>query len=373
MERQLDFGKLAVHLTAVVSKAIINAYYCKDPAYSYFIGCSRGGGQAMVEAQYYPDDFQGFVCGAPAFNWPAIGAKLIQNSQKNYPDPGNTKTPVITKDNLRMLQAEVIKQCDTLDGIKDGIVSDPRGCKFDFSRLPVCADSVATAGCFTAKQLAAIKTVYAPLTNKQGIIYPGYPFGAENEEGGWDVWIAGNNPAINVPSVHYLFGTNMFKYLVFNDPAWDYSRYNFSDFFKDTKYASAYLDATQTDYTAFKKLNRKMIMFHGWNDPALSAYSTISYYQDVEKTDKDVQSYIRLFLLPGVLHCEGGPGPDQVEWLPLIRDWVENGKAPERVVMSKKKDGKIVMTRPVFPYPKVAVYKGKGNPNVETSFTENHH
>jgi hypothetical protein len=157
MERQLDFGKLAVHLTAVVSKSIIHSFYCKDAAYSYFMGCSRGGGQAMVEAQFYPEDFQGIVCGAPAFNWPAIGAKFIQISQKNYPEPGNLKTPVITKDNLRLLQAEVLKQCDTLDGVKDGIVSNPGGCKFDFSRLPVCADNVATAGCFTSKQLEAIK------------------------------------------------------------------------------------------------------------------------------------------------------------------------------------------------------------------------
>ncbi len=370
MERQLDFGKLAIHLTAVVSKSIINAYYCKDPAYSYFMGCSRGGGQAMVEAEFYPEDFQGIVCGAPAFNWPAIGAKFTQISQKNYPDPGNLTTPVITKENLRLLQDEVLKQCDTLDGIKDGIISDPSACKFDFSHLPVCTDGGATTSCFTAKQLDAIKTVYTPLTNKQGIIYPGFPFGAENEEGSWDSWIAGNNPTMKMPSLHYFFATGMFKYLVFNDPAWDYSKYDFSEFYKETKYASAYLDATQTDYTDFKKLHRKMIMFHGWNDPALSALSTISYYEDVEKKDKDVQSYIRLFLLPGVLHCNGGPGPDQVEWLNLISDWVENGKAPERVIMSKKKDGKTVMTRPVFPYPKAAVYNGKGNTNIETSFTE---
>ncbi|HVW13191.1 MAG TPA: tannase/feruloyl esterase family alpha/beta hydrolase [Mucilaginibacter sp.] len=370
MERQLDFGKLAVHLTAVVSKSIVNSYYCKAPAYSYFMGCSRGGGQAMVEAQFYPGDFEGIVCGAPAFDWPGTGAKLLQISQKNYPDPKNLKTPVITRDNLYVLQDEVLKQCDTLDGVKDGIVSDPRGCKFDFSRLPVSTDTVPAAGYFTTKQLEAIKTVYTPLVNKQGTIYPGYPFGAENAKGGWDLWIAGNYPGANMPSLHYLFSTGMFKYLVFNDPSWDYSKYDFSNFFKDTKYASAYLNATQTDYTEFKKLNRKMIMYHGWNDPALSAFSTVSYYDDVAKKDQDVQSYIRLFLLPGVLHCNGGPGPDEVDWLTLIRKWVEQGKAPERVVMSKKEGGKITMTRPVFPYPKVAVYKGKGDPNLETSFKE---
>src|SRR6185295_12580747 len=124
------------------------------------------------------------------------------------------------------------------------------------------------------------------------------------------------------PSLHFMFGTNMFKYLVFNDPLWNYGQYDFSTFFADTRYASAFLDATQTDYAEFKKRKGKMIMFHGWNDPALSAFQTIRYYQAVEQKDKTVQSFYRLFLLPGVLHCEGGPGPDYVDCLQLIRDWV---------------------------------------------------
>jgi hypothetical protein len=370
MERQLDFGKLAIHLSAIVSKSIIHSYYCKDASYSYFLGCSRGGGQAMMEAQYYPEDFQGIVAGAPAFNWPAIGAKFLQNSQKNYPDPANLHTPVITKDNLHLLQNEILKQCDTLDGIKDGILMDPRDCKFDFSRLPVCPDGQATANCLTSKQLEAIKTVYSTLTDKQDTIYPGYPFGEENEEGSWDAWIAGNMHGMGIPSAHYMFGTGVFKYLVFNDSAWDYSKYNFSNFFKETKYASAFLDATSTNYADFKKLKDKMIMYHGWNDPALSAFSTIRYYEQVKQKDKDIQSSIQLFLLPGVLHCDGGPGPDDVDWLLLIRNWVEKDTAPDRVIMSKKKDGKVVMTRPVFPYPKAAVYRGKGDTNLEKNFTE---
>jgi feruloyl esterase len=370
MERQLDFGKLAVHLTAAVSKFIIHSYYCADPDFSYFWGCSRGGGQAMMEAQQYPDDFQGIVAGAPAYSWPATGAKFIQNSQKNYPDPGNLSNHVITQDNLRLLQQQILKQCDTLDGVKDNILNDPRACKFDFSVLPVCPDDKPTANCFTTKQLEAIKTVYSSLTEKQDTIYPGFPFGAENEKGGWDVWIAGTDPKTGIPSLHYMFSTEMFKYLVFNDASWDYSKYNFSNFHKETQYASAYLDATSTDYTQFKKDNGKMIMYHGWNDPALSALSTIQYYQDVERKDKDVQSYIRLFLLPGVLHCDGGPGPDETDWLKLIQDWVENGVAPERVIMSKKEDNKIVMTRPVFAFPKVAVYGGSGDTNNEKNFQE---
>ena len=370
MERQLDFGRLAIHLTAAVSKFVIHTYYCSDPAYSYFMGCSRGGGQAMVEAQQYAEDFDGIVAGAPAFSWPAIGAKFIQNTQKNYPDPKDPGKRVITKDNLQLLQKLILKQCDALDGVTDHIINDPRDCKFDFSKLPVCPGDQAGAGCFTSQQLVAIKTVYATLTNNQDTIYPGFPYGAENEEGSWDVWIAGTNPDLHNPSLHYMFGTNMFKYLVFNNSEWDYSKYDFSNFFDETRYASAYLDATKADYTEFKKKKGKMIMYHGWNDPALSAFETIKHYEEAEQKDKNIQSTIRLFLLPGVLHCGGGPGPDQVDWLRLIRDWVENDKVPERLVVSKMEKDKVIMTRPVFPYPKVAVYIGKGDTNLEKNFVE---
>jgi Tannase and feruloyl esterase len=370
MERQINFGRLAIHLTAAVSKFVIHTYYCADPSYSYFMGCSRGGGQAMVEAQQYPEDFDGIVAGAPAFSWPATGAKFIQNCQVNYPNPKELNKPVITKDNLRLLQDQILKQCDGLDGITDHILNDPRDCKFDFSALPVCPDSLANAGCFTSQQLAAIKTVYAALTNKQDTIYPGYPYGAENEEGGWDIWIVGSNPGMTHGSLHYMFGTNMFKYLVFNNPEWNYTRYDFSTFFEETRYASAYLDATKTDYTEFKKRKGKMIMYHGWNDPALSAFSTIKHYQEVKQKDKNIQSYFRLFLLPGVLHCGGGHGPDQVDWLKLIRNWVEKDSAPERVILSKEDNGKIVMTRPVFPFPSVSVYSGKGDTNQDKNFIE---
>lgn len=370
MERQIDFGRLAIHLTAAVSKYLIRTYYCADPSYSYFLGCSRGGGQGMVEAQQYPGDFDGIVVGAPAISWPAIGAKFIQNSQKNYPDPKDLSKPVITKDNLRLLQEQVLKQCDTLDGIADRIINDPRACKFDFSLLPVCADSLANINCFTGQQLAAIKTVYSAVMSKQDTIYPGFPFGAENEPGSWELWIAGNSPGMKMPSLHYQFGTNVFKYLIFNNPNWDYSKCDLSDFFEETRYAAAYLDATQTDYSEFHKRKGKMIMYHGWNDPALSAFATIKHYQEAEKKDKDLHSYIRLFLLPGVLHCGGGPGPDSIDLVALIRDWVEKDKAPERLVMSKKENGKTLMTRPVFPFPKIAVYSGTGDTNLEKNFIE---
>ncbi len=364
MERQINFGRLGVHRTAVVSKALIHHFYCSAPSYSYFFGCSRGGGQAMVEAQFYPEDFDGFVAGAPAFSWPAFGAKFIQISQKNYPNPKDLSKPVITQDNLILLQQNVLLQCDHLDGVRDRIINDPRDCNFDFSKLPLCPDDKASASCFTKEQLAAIKVVYSPLQVNKNVIYPGFPFGLEGENGSWDAWISGTSPYLQkAPSLHYQFSTDMFKYLIFNDASWDYSQYSFQNFFDETEYASAYLDATQTDYLEFKKMKRKMIMYHGWNDAALSAFQTIQHYDEALKQDKDLQSSIRLFLLPGVLHCGGGTGPDNIDWIKQIQNWVENNQAPDLLLLSKMEKGKAVMTRPVYAYPKVAIYNGKGDPN----------
>jgi feruloyl esterase len=368
MERELNFGRLAVHRTATVSEAIIRVFYCSDPIYSYFLGASRGGGQAMVEAQFYPEDFDGIVAFAPAISWPEFGAKFVQNVQKIYPDSKNLNQPVVTLDNLRLLQYYVLQQCDALDGVEDSIINDPQECRFDFSVLPVCPDNKANSGCFTTQQLEAIRTIYSPLISKKDTIYPGFPFGGENEPQGWRLWITGSDTVRKIQCLQYYFGTDIFKYFVFNDPDWDYTKYDFSNYVKDTKYASSFLDATQTDYSEFKKRGGKLIFVHGWSDPALSAYATIDHYKALEKKDKDLRSYARLFLLPGVLHFEGGPGPDKADWIKSITDWVEKDEAPERVLVSKIIDKQIVMTRPVYPFPKKAKYDGTGNPDQESSF-----
>jgi hypothetical protein len=351
MERQLNFGKLAIHRTAVVAKAIMQNYYDVPPSKSYFVGCSRGGGQAMVEAQYYPEDFDGIVAGAPAFAWPAVAAKFLQHSQHNYPDPNELK-PIITKDHLQLLQNEVLKQCDQLDGSADGIIDNPGKCNFDFSKLPVCPRDKPGSACFTKAQLAAIKSIYNPLVVEGKQIYPGFLLGGEAEAASWDPWITGSSAfQQKMPSLHYMFSTNIFKYLVFNDSTFDYSKYNFRNFEAETAYASSYLDATSTDYSEFKKRNGKIIFFHGWNDAALSANATIEHYNGILKNDQDAQTYARLFLLPGVLHCGGGPGCDNVDWISLIIDWVEKSKAPDQIVASKTVGDKVA-TKSIFAYPK---------------------
>jgi feruloyl esterase len=367
MERQLNFGKLAVHRTAVTSKSLINSFYCAYPSYSYFIGCSRGGGQAMMEAQQYPDDFNGIVSGAPAFDWTGMGAKHLRVTQLMYPDPKNLKT-LFTLEHLKMLQDYVMQQCDRLDGIADRIINDPSACKIDLNKLPLCPDNQASAKCFTKQQIDAIKSVYEPAVLDGKKVYPGIPAGLEADPQSWQLWLCGSDAYPN-PSLAYNFGTNLFRFLIFNDPDWDYSRYNFTNYTRDSKYAASYLNATEPDYNAFKNKNGKMIIYHGWNDPIISAFSSIEHYEEALKKDSGLPFNVRLFLLPGVLHCGGGTGPDMVDWVKEIRDWVENNKAPERIVITKMENGKTIMTRPVFPYPKLAAYNGSGDPNDEKNFS----
>lgn len=369
MERQINFGHLAVHRTAEVSKAVIGSYYGYYPKYSYFIGCSRGGGQAMMEAQRYPDDFDGIVAGAPAFNWPAIAAEFVQNTQACYPH--SLTEPVISREHIRILHDVILKQCDMIDGVGDSILNNPAECDFNFSSLPKCPGNIPGKECFTTSQIDAIKKIYKGVDIGSGITYPGFPFGGENKPGGWQAWITGPNENMlksGYPSSQAYFGIEIFKYLILQDPDWNYSTYDFRGYEKEILYASAYLDATSTDYSGFKNRKGKIIFWHGWNDPALSAFATIGHYNEVKAKDPDLRDYMRLFLLPGVLHCGGGNGPSQVDWIALIRDWVERNNAPEKVITTKITGGIEVMSRPVFPYPTEVVYDGKGDPNKESSF-----
>ena len=352
MERQVNFGHLAVHRTAVVSKALIQSYYGSRPEYSYFIGCSRGGGQAMMEAQRYPEDFDGIVVGAPAFNWTAIASEFIQNTQAVY--PAGFSQPFLTDNHISILQEAVLRQCDMIDGVRDSILNNPADCKFDFSSLPKCPGDIPGRDCFTNAQINAIKKIYSGADAGYGINYPGFPYGGEFEPGGWMTWIVGSEEIAKkniYPSLHAYFGIEIFKYLILQDPGWDYTKYDFMGYGKELRYASAYLDATSTDYSGFKDHKGKIIFWHGWNDPALSALATIGHYNAVKAADPDINSFMKLYLLPGVLHCGGGDGPSQVDWLALIRDWVEKDIAPDKIIAVKNVSGKMVMSTPVFPYP----------------------
>jgi feruloyl esterase len=377
LERKLNFGYRAVHTTAVAAKSVIHAYYGRPPAYSYFMGCSRGGGQGMMESQLYPTDFDGIVSGAPAFDWNGIAAAFVYGQQKMYPDPDRLDAPVVTAENRALLATGIVEQCDALDGVEDGVLRDPRRCEFDPASLPRCANEIPGPDCFTTAQLQAIRVIYDGPEVGGRQLHPGFPLGGENNAGGWDMWITGGSKVLEVivegenlpPNAHFAFGTETFKYLMLDDPDWDYASYDFSNFENDTAFGASYLNATDTDLSSFRLAGGKLLMWHGWCDSALSSFATIQYFEAVEVNDPDVRDYYRLFMMPGVLHCAGGPGPDRVDWLGAIEAWVERGEAPDSLYASRlSDDGSVEMTRPLCPYPEVAVYDGTGNTNEAESF-----
>ena len=358
LEALVNFGHLAVHRTAEVSKALIRAYYGMEPARSYFLGCSRGGGQAMMEAQRYPDDFDGIVAGAPAFDWTGIAALFTHIAQTMYPDPEHLSGTVLTQDDLNHLYAEIMKQVDEQDGLKDGIIDDPTAVRFDLSRIPGLND----------KQRSAVRAVYEGVRNASGPIYPGFPIGAEAGPGGWFGWLVGPL-APGAVNLSFAFGTNIYKYFVFNDPEWDYSTYDFSNWERDTRLAGSTLDAKDSDLARFASLGGKLILWHGWADAALPASATVAYYEEVLQSDPKAMEYARLFLVPGCYHCGGGPGVSRVDWLQVIVDWVETGSAPDRIIATKSgQNGAPTMTRPLVPYPERVEYRGSGDTNDAENF-----
>ena len=352
-ERRVNFGYLAVHRTAETSKAILRDYYGANETRAYFSGCSNGGRQALMEAQRYPDDFDGIVAGAPAADFTGIGAQFIKDVRAQFPDPKNL-TPLLLPETMRAVAAQVLEKCDALDGVKDGVMDDPRQCKVD----------VSTITGLSAAQQAALKTIYAPTRAGGETVFPGQPFGGEGELAGWPAWISGAAPRDGQPagpSLRFAFGTQLFKYLILNDPDWDYTKYDLSTWKADAKRAASFLNATSPDLSAFKRKGHKLLLWHGWADAGLSPLATIKYYDEVQARDPKLDDYVKMFLMPGVLHCGGGAGPDNADWAEAIDGWVESGKAPARIIAQKGTGAAVSRTRPLCPYPQHAVYSGTGS------------
>lgn len=354
---QVNFGHLAVHRTAEVAKAIIREHYGAGPKFSYFIGCSRGGGQAMMESQRYPGDFDGIVAGAPAFDWTGFGANFLQITQTFYPDPAVLDKTVLTQEELNRLAEEILLHYDERDGLKDGIISDPTG-------LEPNVDSFAW---LSPVQRGAVKKIYEGASNQNGPIHPGFPVGSEIE---WFHWLIGPRPGNPpTPTLGFGFGVDIFRYFVFNDPDWDYSKYDFSTYLKDTRLTASTLNAVDTDLSDFHARGGKLILWHGWADAALTATATVDYYKKLLESDPQASDYTRLYLIPGCGHCGGGPGVSSVDWLDVVSNWVERGQAPDTIIASRPaRSNAPAMTRPLSPYPKRTVYKGAGDPNSADSF-----
>jgi hypothetical protein len=378
-EKIADYGYRAVHEMTEKAKSIIGAFYGNGPRRSYFASCSNGGRQALMEAQRYPGDYDGIIAGAPANYFTRILTGFAWNLQATLSDPGS----YIPTAKLKAIEAASLSACDRDDGLSDGVIDDPTRCRFDPSVL-LCKGAE-TDECLTEKQVAALKKVYdGPRNSKGDQVVAGFVPGGETGQGGWGGWITGAAPT---RALQFFFATQAFANMVHNNPAWDFKSFNLE---KDgplaDKKLGQYLNATDPNLAPFKARGGKLILYHGWSDAALPPVKTIDYFQSVvAKVGKgEADSFMRLFMVPGMQHCGGGPGPNsfgafvtsaqsdaQNDMTVALERWVEQGIAPNRIIASKRMgaDSKSPLrTRPLCPYPQVARYKGTGSTDDAANF-----
>jgi hypothetical protein len=373
-EKIVDYGYRAIHETAEKAKALVRAFYGEPAKYSYFTGCSNGGRQALMEAQRFPEDYDGIIAGAPAANFTRTAALFGSNLLATA-----DRSTFVPAAKFAAIDAAVVATCDARDGVKDGVVTDPTTCAFD-PTVMLCRDAESDS-CLTPPQIATLKKLYDGLSTTNGQnVFPGFVPGGESGPGGWGLWLSGTAPD---SSLEYAFGTQFFRNMVHKDRSWDYRSFDVDHDLKAADDAvGPTLNAVSPDLGAFQKRGGKLILFHGWSDAALPPTATIDYYRSVvaKLGQPQTDSFVRTYMVPGMQHCSGGPGADSFGILPgfpptepdptrnmsaaMVR-WVEQGTAPSAIIAVKYKgrtpaDG-VAFTRPLCPYPQVARYTGTGS------------
>jgi feruloyl esterase len=355
-EKLVDFGYRAVHELTVQAKAIIAAYYGDSPKLSYWNGCSSGGKQGLKEAQRFPADYDGIIAGAPANYWTHLMTGELWIAQATHKDEAS----FIPASKYPIIHEAVLEACDALDGVKDGVLEDPRKCHFDPKVIQCQGDD--TSNCLTAPQVETARKIYAasknPRTGQE--IFPGLEPGSEL---GW-AGLTGAQP-FPIPVDH-------FKYVVFKDPNYDWRTLNFdSDVALADKIDNGTINATDPNLKAFFGHGGKLLLYHGWNDQLIAPRNAVNYYQSVLDTMGGVSKVadsVRLFMAPGMNHCAGGDGPGVIDTVSVIEKWVEQGQAPDQIVALHVSGGAVDRTRPLCAYPKVAQYKGSGSTDEAANF-----
>lgn len=357
-EKVIDFGWRAVHEMAVIGKQVAKARYETAVKKSYWDGCSAGGRQGLKAIQMFPEDFDGVVAGAPAIQFTGRASQAIWIGQQTHKDAESA----LPQAKFAVVHDAVLAACDELDKVKDGVLENPRACKFDPKTIQCTSGSADTAKCLTPGEVETVKKIYSDVTNpRTGEVYfPGHEPGSEN---GW-----GTMAGANVFGV----GTDMFKYVVFNDANWDYKTLNFDANMTTALKAGGAIDGTDANLKKFFDRGGKIVQYHGWSDPQISSRSSVTYYENVVKTNgglSKVQQNHRLFMVPGMAHCGGGDGTATFNMLAALTDWVEKNKAPESIPASKVANGQTVRTRPLCSYPATAQYKGSGSTDDAANFS----
>ena len=379
--KQDDWLFRGVHVVAVATKFITRSFY-GTALRSYFAGCSTGGRQGLVEAQRYPADFDGIVAGDPALGDLPLGANW------NEQHIAATADNYIPPEKLALIDSAVMQSCDARDGVRDGLIQDPRKCTFNPDSLRCQGGN--NANCLAVDQVATLKTIYSGASTADGHqIYPGYtksdPFGNPDlafGEDGWPFWMTGfespNAPgtaepwmAPEYPPLIFFYQDQFLKYFVFSNPDYNFLDFNLNS--DNVARAQAVINragaaGTNPDLSSFATRGGKLILYHGWSDPAITPLATVHYYDAVIEQQGDVNragQFARLFMVPGMRHCigSGGPGPNIFDPLTPLINWVERYAAPKQIVAAHFQDndpttGVVTRTMPLCPYPQTPKFRG---------------
>jgi feruloyl esterase len=352
-EKYIDFAYRSEHEMAVNAKALVRAFYGREAVHSYWDGCSGCGREGLIQARRYPDEFDGIIAGDPANFQRNAWAMWIANAA--FKDAADSIPP--TK--YPMIHQAVLETCDAIDGLKDGLIDDPRLCRFD-PKVLQCPDGDA-ANCLTERQVqTARKILSAPITTSGKQVFPRLQPGTELR---WARLAGGPEPGA-------LF-LDYFKYVVFRDPQWDWRSFNLD---RDSVLADNAMKgilSLEPDLSGFARHGGKLLLYQGWADQQVAPEAVIDFYESMSQISANsahTADWARLFMAPGMGHCVGGEGPDAFDKLDALEHWVEQGQPPDQIIASHSTQGKIDRTRPLCPYPKVARYRGSGNTDDAANF-----
>ena len=370
-----DYQYRSTERVAPMAKSIIAQYYGKPSEHSYMAGCSNGGREAMIAAQRYPSLFDGVVAGDPAFDLTraAVAEAWFSIKFAEIAPKGTNGMPALQKafpdSDLKLLISAVLKTCDELDGLKDGMIDNPDSCHFNPAVLQCKSEKTDT--CLSREQVKALQTTFAgPTDSRGGALYSDWPYDAGLAAPGWQIWTLGNEqmPAINV-MIYPQFVNNV---ALPSGEAPIKDAFSF-DFDKDPQRISKsanLINADSTDLGSFRQRGGKLILYTGMSDPVFSANDLISYYRRLTQANggmTSTQQFVRLFRIPGMNHCGGGPALDDFDDLTAIEDWVEKGVAPDRLIATGRDfPGR---NRPLCPYPEISKYNGTGSTEDAKNFT----
>ena len=349
-----DFAYRAIHEMTVSGKSVVAHYYGKPQSRTYYQGCSTGGRMGLMEAQRFPEDYDGIIAGAPVYSLQVQTSALIRN--EIFSAPGAAFSPA----QLKLVQDAAVKTCDAKDGLKDGLIANPASCGFRPETL-ACRPNQDVDTCLAPAQIAAINRLYAGVKAPDGS-WAAFPL-MRGGEGGWTRFIA-TKGGVDATNGGGMIGL---KPQIFGDRDIDLTKITPAQAMqaRSGAFAKTY-EATNPDLVAFVKHGGRLILWHGESDPGPSPIGTSDYYRAVQRRSAGSSATgVRLFMAPGVEHCGGGPGADRPDTLAALESWVEKGQAPQTVITTRL-DGKL--TRPLCPYPSVAVYKGSGDANAPQSY-----